>query len=71
VHSLRTVVGLIAIGVLRFTSLAFRLLGNFFGYVGVLVTQLYDLPLFIPLWWSGRKLNTNMSVEIDYSEVRS
>jgi hypothetical protein len=58
VHSLRTVVGLIAIGVLRFTSLAFRLLGNFFGYVGVLVTQLYDLPLFIPLWWSGRKLNT-------------
>jgi hypothetical protein len=58
VHSLRTVVGLLAIGVLRFTSLAFRLLGNFFGYVGVLVTQLYDLPLFIPLWWSGRKLNT-------------
>ena len=71
VHSLRTVVGLLAIGVLRFTSLAFRLLGNFFGYVGVLVTQLYDLPLFIPLWWSGRKLNTNMSVEIDYSEVQS
>ncbi len=71
VHSLRTVVGLLAIGVLRFTSLAFRLLGNFFGYVGVLVTQLYDLPLFIPLWWSGRKLNTNMSVEIDYSEIQS
>ena len=71
VHSLRTVVGLLAIGVLRFTSLAFRLLGNFFGYVGVLITQLYDLPLFIPLWWSGRKLNTNMSVEIDYSEVQS
>ena len=71
VHSLRTVVGLLAIGVLRFTSLAFRLLGNFFGYVGVLVTQLYDLPLFIPLWWSGRKPTTNMSGDSGYSEIRS
>ena len=71
VHSLRTVVGLLAIGVLRFTSLAFRLLGNFFGYVGVLITQLYDLPLFIPLWWSGRKPTTNTSGHSGYSEIRS
>ncbi|MDX1403293.1 MAG: hypothetical protein R3192_02085 [Woeseiaceae bacterium] len=55
VHSLRTVVGLIAIGALRFVSLALRLLGNGFRYFGTLLTQLYDLPLFIPLWWASRE----------------
>jgi hypothetical protein len=55
VHSLRTVIGLVAIGVLRFLSLALRLLGSTFRYLGVLFTQLYDLPLFIPLWWAARE----------------
>jgi hypothetical protein len=54
VHSLRTVIGLIAIGILRFLSLTLRLLGSAFRYLGVLFTQLYDLPLFIPLWWAAR-----------------
>jgi transcriptional regulator of heat shock response len=55
VHSLRTVVGLLAIGILRFVSLVLRLMGNAFRYLGVLFTQLYDLPLFIPLWWAARE----------------
>jgi hypothetical protein len=54
VHSLRTVVGLIAIGTLRFVSLALRLLAGAFRYMGLLAEQLYDLPLFIPLWLEER-----------------
>jgi len=50
VHSLRTVVGLIAISFLRALSLMLRLLGNVFLYLGVLLKQIYDIPLFVPLW---------------------
>lgn len=50
VHSLRTVLGLLGIALLRFTALLLRLLGNAFRYLGTLAEQLYDLPLFIPLW---------------------
>ena len=55
VHSLRTVLGLFAIGLLRFISLALRVLGNAFRYLGLLAEQLYDLPLFIPIWLEQRK----------------
>ncbi|MDH3805267.1 MAG: hypothetical protein OEU90_07325, partial [Gammaproteobacteria bacterium] len=54
VHSLRTVVGLIAISLLRALSLSLRLLGNIFLYLGVLLKQIYDLPLFVPLWLEER-----------------
>jgi hypothetical protein len=54
VHSLRTVLGLAGIGLLRFTSLLLRLLGNACRYLGSLVEQLYDLPLFVPLWLESR-----------------
>ena len=54
VHSLRTVVGLIAISALRALSLALRLLGNVFLYTGMLLKHVYDLPLFVPLWLEER-----------------
>jgi hypothetical protein len=54
VHSLRTVIGLIAISFLRVLSLFLRLLGNIFLYFGVLLKQVYDLPLFVPLWLEER-----------------
>lgn len=54
VHSLRTVVGLIAISALRGLSLLLRLLGNVFLYLGKLLRQLYDIPLFVPLWLEER-----------------
>ena len=54
VHSLRTVVGLVAIGVLRFFAVILRLLGSLFHYAGALAQNLYDLPLFIPLWLEER-----------------
>jgi hypothetical protein len=54
VHSLRTVLGLIAIGVLRLLAVVLRLLGSLFHYAGALAQSLYDLPLFIPLWLEER-----------------
>ena len=50
VHSLRTVVGLTGQSVLRALALLLRILGNVSMYLGVLFKQLYDLPLFVPLW---------------------
>jgi hypothetical protein len=57
VHSFRTIVGLAAIGILRVVSLMLRLLGSAFRFVAKLGAQLYDLPLFIPLWWATRDGN--------------
>ncbi len=54
VHSMRTVVGLIAISVLRTIALTLRLLANIFLYLGSLLKQVYDLPLFVPLWLEER-----------------
>ncbi len=61
VHSLRTVIGLVAIGLLRVTSLLLRLLGNGARYLSVVVSQIYDLPLFIPLWWAARDAESRSS----------
>ena len=68
VHSLRTVVGLIAIGVLRFVSVILQLLGSGLRSFSALLTHLYDLPLFIPLWWAARDRDEASS---DLSEARS
>jgi hypothetical protein len=47
---------------LRFVSLALRLLAGAFRYLGLLAEQLYDLPLFIPLWLEERNSgNANKS----------
>jgi F0F1-type ATP synthase membrane subunit a len=43
-----------AISVLRALSLALRLLGNISLYLGTLLKQVYDLPLFVPLWIEER-----------------
>ena len=50
VHSLRTVVGVLAIALLRVLSITLRVLGDMFRYGGTLVQRLYDIPIFIPLW---------------------
>jgi hypothetical protein len=54
VHSLRTVLGLIGIGVLRALSLILRVLGNGMRHFGTLLERVYDLPLFLPLWIEAR-----------------
>jgi len=64
VHSLRTVVGMMAISFLRLLSLLFRLFGNVSLYLGVLLKQIYDLPLFVPLWLEERTLKKAGNVGI-------
>jgi hypothetical protein len=54
VHSLRTVLGLTGIGVLRALALVLRVSGNGFRHLGTLAERLYDLPLFVPLWLESR-----------------
>ena len=70
VHSLRTVVGLVAIGFLRLVALLLRMLAGACRQVAVVVTQFYDLPLFIPLWWAARD-DGNSTAGDGLSEVRS
>jgi hypothetical protein len=50
IHSLRTVLGLIGIGMMRAVSLLLRVFGNGMRHIGTLAERLYDLPLFVPLW---------------------
>ncbi|HEX7079705.1 MAG TPA: hypothetical protein VF329_01660 [Gammaproteobacteria bacterium] len=50
VHSLRTVLGLCGIGLLRTVHLVLRLLGNLFLHAGNALVRLYDIPIFMPLW---------------------
>ncbi|MDQ6958321.1 MAG: hypothetical protein Q9M24_04335 [Mariprofundaceae bacterium] len=50
VHSLRTVIGLVAVAMLRVTAASLRLLGNISRYTGVLLVHLYDLIIVVPLW---------------------
>ena len=54
VHSLRTVVGMSAIWLLRVVALLLRVLAGVFLYAGSLVKHIYDLPLFVPLWFEER-----------------
>jgi hypothetical protein len=55
VHSLRTVVGLVGIGLMRVLALLLRVLGNGFRHLGTLAERLYDLPLFVPLWLESQR----------------
>jgi ABC-type multidrug transport system fused ATPase/permease subunit len=50
VHSLRTVVGLCGIGVLRAAHLVLRLLGTLFLHAAAALVRAYDIPIFMPLW---------------------
>jgi hypothetical protein len=50
VHSLRTVLGLLGIGVLRLLHLLLLLLGSLFMHAGSALIRIYDIPIFMPLW---------------------
>jgi len=54
IHSLRTVLGIVGIAMLRAISLLCRVLSNGFRHFGKLAERLYDLPLFLPLWLEAR-----------------
>jgi len=50
VHSLRTVLGITGVGLLRAVVFMLRLLGNVSRYAGTMLVHLYDLLIFAPLW---------------------
>ena len=50
VHSLRTVLGLCAVGCLRGLATALRLLGAGCRYLGRFMVDVYDIVIFLPLW---------------------
>lgn len=54
VHSLRTVVGLLGIGILRSLAMLFRVASIGARHLGALAQRLYDLPIFLPLWIENR-----------------
>jgi hypothetical protein len=54
VQASRTVLGMLAMGVLSVLSATMRVLGNGCKHAGVLAERLYDLPLCLPLWLEAR-----------------
>lgn len=50
VHSLRTVVGIITVAVLRVLAWLLRLFGNVIRFLSNWFIQIYDLIIFAPLW---------------------
>src|SRR5580692_730174 len=67
VHSLRTVVGLTGIAILRAFALILRVLGNGARHLGVLAQRLYDLPLFLPLWLEARATAARLVANVQSS----
>jgi len=71
VHSLRTILGLLGIGVLRLAGLALRTAGGLFQLTGSVLVRLYDMIVFLPLW-AELTFTKRPGVAVDgYPEVRS
>ncbi len=71
VHSLRTVVGIALQALLSALSLALRILGNVFDYLGQLLKQVYDLTLFVPLWLEERLQRASDDTPVEIGRVSS
>ena len=72
IHSLRTVLGLIAMMALRFLALGMRILGSLCQRGASLLQRTYDILIFLPLWIEemSRKKNGKSEISSDhYSEV--
>ena len=59
VHSLRTVVGLLGIGLLRFLRFALKLSGGLFVHLGTVLVRVYDIAIFLPLWIESTRRKTD------------
>jgi hypothetical protein len=68
VHSLRTVLGLVGIGLLRFANLLLRLLGILLTHLGTALVRAYDIPIFMPLWFETAWRNRDGAAK-SYAEV--
>jgi hypothetical protein len=50
VNSLRTVLGLVGIGLLRLLAVTLQALGALLEHAGAVLTRVYDVLIFLPLW---------------------
>lgn len=50
IHSLRTLMGIIIVGLLHIIAAVLRFIGNLFYSLGKLLIGIYDLIIFAPLW---------------------
>jgi len=50
IHSMRTVLGVVAVGLLRILEWALRVGGDVVRFMGNALVQLYDFIIFAPLW---------------------
>jgi hypothetical protein len=70
VHSLRTIVGLLGIGLLRVTVTALRAFAGAFQLAGAMLVRLYDMIVFLPLW-AEATFSKRPRQDVDvYPEVR-
>lgn len=63
-HSLRTVLGIVGIAILRGLAWVLRFIGNIMRFFGRMLVNVYDLVIFAPLWVE-RKLKNKESDEAD------
>jgi hypothetical protein len=61
VHSLRTVLGIIGIGILRGLAWLLRFIGNIMRFLGKMLVNAYDFVIFAPLWVERKLKNKEAS----------
>ena len=69
VHSMRTVIGVVGIGLLGIIALLMRVLGNAFRYGANLLQKLYDLLIIVPLWIEHMVLRKRQGSAGQFKEV--
>jgi hypothetical protein len=71
VHSSRTLIGLLATGVLHLGALVLRILGGAVRLLGSVLIRLYDVLIFLPLWVETILAKRSKPSAQSYSEVSS
>ena len=71
VHAMRTVFGLIGVGMLRVVAWFLRMLGNVMRFFSNSLVQIYDLVIFAPLWLERTVKNKHPKEEDTEVDVSS
>lgn len=58
VHSMRTILGIIVVGLLQMTAVVLRLTGNIAYQFGIMIISVYDIVIFAPLWLENKLKKT-------------